>query len=68
MTINFSEFKCLDLDYIDSLVGIPEDPIAQAVRDFSDKYIRAKRLKEIAEELNFDEKELERFEKSREGA
>ncbi|KYK29718.1 MAG: hypothetical protein HXS48_01425 [Theionarchaea archaeon] len=38
------------------------------VRDFSDKYIRAKKMEEIAEELGFDEKELERFEKSREKA
>ena len=38
------------------------------VRDFADKYIRAKKLEEIAEELGFDEKELERFQESREKA
>lgn len=38
------------------------------VKDFSDRYYKIKRLKEIAEELNFDEKELERFEESREEA
>lgn len=38
------------------------------VRNFSDKYIRAKKLEEIAEELGFDKKELERFEKTREKA
>lgn len=45
-----------------------KEEVYSFARDFSDKYIRAKRLKEIAEELNFDEKELERFEKSREEA
>jgi len=45
-----------------------KEEIYNFVRDFSNKYIRAKKLKEIAEELNFDEKELERFEKSREKA
>lgn len=37
-------------------------------KDFSDRYYKIKRLKEIAKELNFDEKELERFEESREEA
>ena len=37
-------------------------------KEFSDKYYKIKRLKEIAEELNLDEKELERFEESREEA
>ena len=37
-------------------------------KDFSERYYKIKRLKEIAEELNFDEKELERFEESREEA
>lgn len=45
-----------------------KEEVYNFVRDFSDKYIRAKSLKEIAEELNFDEKELEKFEKSREEA
>ena len=36
--------------------------------DFSERYYKIKRLKETAEELNFDEKELERFEESREEA
>ncbi len=44
------------------------EEVYNLARNFSDKYIRAKRLKEIAEELNFDEKELEEFEKSREEA
>lgn len=38
------------------------------VKNLSDKYYKAKRLKEIASELDFDEKELERFEKSRDEA
>ena len=38
------------------------------VRDFSDRYYKIKRLREIAEKLDFDEKELERFEESREEA
>lgn len=38
------------------------------VRDFSDRHYKIKRLREIAEELDFDEKELERFEESREEA
>lgn len=45
-----------------------KEEVYHLVRNFSDKYIRAKRLKEIAEELNFDEKELEKFERSREKA
>ena len=45
-----------------------KEEVYNLVRNFSDKYIRAKRLKEIAEELNFDEKELEKFERSREKA
>ncbi len=45
-----------------------KEEVYRLVRNFSDKYIRAKRLKEIAEELNFDEKELEKFERSREKA
>ncbi len=42
------------------------EEISDFVKDFSDKHVRAKSLREIAEELNFDENELERFEKSRE--
>ncbi|MBU7047839.1 MAG: hypothetical protein HXS54_15490 [Theionarchaea archaeon] len=37
-------------------------------KEFSDRYYKIKRLKEIAEELNLDEKELEKFEESREEA
>ncbi len=39
-----------------------KEEISDFVKDFSDNYVRAKSLKEI-EELNFDEKELEKFEK-----
>lgn len=39
-----------------------KEEISDFVKDFSDNYLRAKSLKEI-EELNFDEKELEKFEK-----
>jgi len=53
-------------EWIDELKLTKE--VYNFVRDFSDKYIRAKKLEEIAEELGFDEKELERFKKSREKA
>ena len=45
-----------------------KEGIYDFTKDFSDRYYKIKRLKEIAEELNFDEKELERFEESREEA
>ena len=45
-----------------------KEGIYDFAKDFSDRYYKIKRLKEIAEELNFDEKELERFEESREEA
>jgi 23S rRNA maturation mini-RNase III len=45
-----------------------KERVHNLARDFSDKHIRAKKLKEIAEELDFDEKELENFERSREKA
>ncbi len=43
-----------------------KEEISGFLKDFSDKHVRAKSLREIAEKLNFDERELERFEKSRE--
>ena len=45
-----------------------KEGIYDFAKDFSERYYKIKRLKEIAEELNFDEKELERFEESREEA
>ena len=45
-----------------------KEEVHNLARNFSDKYIRAKRLKEIAEEINLDEKELEEFERSGEKA
>jgi 23S rRNA maturation mini-RNase III len=45
-----------------------KEEVHNLARDFSDKHIRAKKLREIAEELDFDEKELENFERSREEA
>lgn len=44
------------------------EEVHNCARNFSDKYIRARRLREIAEELDLDEKELEEFEKSRKEA
>jgi hypothetical protein len=40
------------------------DPITHPL----DKHVIAEELKEVADSLNFDERELERFEKSREKA
>ena len=45
-----------------------KEGVLNYVRDFSDRYYKIKRLREIAEELDCDEKELERFEESREKA
>lgn len=53
-------------DWVDAIKL--KEGIYDFARDFSDRYYKIKRLKEIAEELNFDEKELERFEESREEA
>ena len=45
-----------------------KEGIYDFTKDFAERCYKIKRLKEIAEELNFDEKELERFEESREEA
>lgn len=45
-----------------------KEEVHNLAKDFLDMHIRAKRLKEIAEELDFDEKELENLERSREEA
>ena len=45
-----------------------KEELLNLVRDLSNKCYKAKRLKELASELDFDEKELERFEKSRDEA
>ncbi|AEA47966.1 hypothetical protein [Archaeoglobus veneficus] len=42
-----------------------KEELLNLVRNLSDKYYKAKRLRELVSELDFDEKELERFEKSR---
>ncbi|MGD2249261.1 MAG: hypothetical protein PVF58_12715 [Candidatus Methanofastidiosia archaeon] len=45
-----------------------KEGIFDFAKDFSDRYYKIKKLKEIAEELNFDEEELKRFEEPREKA
>ncbi len=43
-----------------------KEEMLDLVMRLSDRYYKAKRLKELASELDFDEKEIEKFEKSRE--
>jgi hypothetical protein len=43
-----------------------KEGIHNVVKELSDKDYKIKRLKELIDELNFDEKDLERFEEVRE--
>ena len=45
-----------------------KEEMLNLVKDLSDKYYKVKRLRELASELDFDEREFEEFQKSREEA